>query len=119
VETVRTTALQIGFVLLLFNQSACGDSAQASMADVPVDGVKVTPQTLHLEAIGDTGRLVATVSPLDATDRAVTWESTDSGVATVDAQGLVTGTGNGSAVFVTAVTHDGKFQSSANITVGP
>jgi len=62
---------------------------------------------------------VATISPTNATDRVVTWESTDPSVASVDSAGLVTARSAGVGVFVTAFSHDGNFQSSANIGVFP
>ena len=86
---------------------------------VPVEGVKVTPQSVVMTAIGETRQLTATVGPVTATDKAVTWESTDTTVASVDATGLVTARGIGAGVFITAVTHDGHFQSSANVSVSP
>lgn len=44
---------------------------------------------------GETLQLTATVLPEDADDKSVTWESTNSMAAKVDANGLVTGTGKG------------------------
>ena len=41
--------------------------------------------------IGDTLHLAVSISPIDATYRTVTWKSADESVATVDANGLVTG----------------------------
>jgi uncharacterized protein YjdB len=86
---------------------------------VPVEGVKVTPQSVVMTVIGETRQLIAAVGPETATDKVVVWESTDTAVATVDATGLVTARGIGAGVFITAVTHDGHFQSSANVSVNP
>jgi uncharacterized protein YjdB len=89
------------------------------MTVVPVQGVRVTPQSVQLTVIGETKQLVASISPANATDRVVTWESTDPSVASVDSAGLVTARSAGVGVFVTAFSHDGNFQSSANISVVP
>jgi uncharacterized protein YjdB len=86
---------------------------------VAVQGVKVTPQVVQLLAIGDTGRVVATISPSNATDQAVRWESSDSGVASVNAAGLITAKAAGLGVFVTVYTHDGGHQASVNVSVTP
>jgi uncharacterized protein YjdB len=86
---------------------------------VSVEGVKVTPQVIVFSAVGETRQLSATVSPANATDQVVAWESTDSTVATVDAAGRVTAKAVGSGVFITAYTHDGRHQSSANVSVNP
>jgi uncharacterized protein YjdB len=86
---------------------------------IPVEAVKVTPQSMVLTRIGETRQVTASIGPDNATDKAVTWESSDSSVATVDAAGLVTARGIGSGVFITVVTHDGHLQSSTNVSVDP
>jgi uncharacterized protein YjdB len=84
-----------------------------------VEGVKVTPQVIVFPAIGETTQLSATVSPANATDKAIAWESTDSTVAAVDAFGRVTAMAVGSGVFITVSTHDGHHQASVNVSVNP
>jgi uncharacterized protein YjdB len=86
---------------------------------VAVQGVKVTPQVIVFDAIGQTKLVVATVVPSNATDQVVTWESTDSTVATVDSSGLVTAKAVGFGVFITAFTRDGLRQASVNVSVDP
>ena len=49
---------------------------------------------------GETLQLTATVLPEDADEKEVTWESTNSMAAKVDANGLVTGTGRGKASII-------------------
>lgn len=85
---------------------------------VPVQGVKVTPQSIQI-AVGDTETVLATIAPANATDRALTWESSDTTIATVNGNGRIAAKAPGAAVFITAVTHDGRFQSSTNLTVNP
>lgn len=99
--------------------SGLGNQNPPPADSVAVVGVKVTPQSIQLLAIGETKQLVVTVVPANATDKAIIWESTDSTVATVSASGLVTAIAPGAAVFVTAYTHDGHFQYSVNVTVEP
>ena len=86
---------------------------------VPVQGVHVTPQVIQFLAIGETKQLTARIAPVDATDQVITWESSDSRVATVDGGGLVTAIGVGAGVFITAYTHDGRHQASTNVSVIP
>ena len=65
--------------------------------------VAVTGVTLDKEAatlsIGDTTALTATVKPENATDKSLTWESSDTTVATVDQNGNVTAKGVGTATI--------------------
>jgi uncharacterized protein YjdB len=88
-------------------------------ANVAVRGVKVAPQTIEFVAIGETKTLSATISPANATDQTISWQSTDSTVAGVDANGLVTAKAVGFGVFITVTTHDGRHEASANVSVNP
>ena len=99
--------------------NACSDPMQpdASTTKVAVASVKVTPQVVQFFGIGNVKYLTATVSPANATDQTVIWESSDSTVATVDATGRVTAKAVGSGIFITAFTHDGLHEASANISV--
>ncbi len=62
-------------------------------------------QTLLTLGDGEQARLVATVAPAEA-NCAVNWTSSDNNVATVNADGVVTGTGAGETI-ITATTVDG------------
>lgn len=122
----RVTARGVGAGVLItavthdgHHQASVNATVLDNQPNVPVDGVKVTPQSIQFSAIGETQVLTATVSPLDATDQALRWESTDTTVVAVDATGRVTARGVGAGVLVTAFTHDGQHQASVNATVNP
>lgn len=67
--------------------------------------------------VGDTSTLTATVSPSDATDKTVTFSTSDSSVATVTPKmGKVTAVGAGSAE-ITATTEDGNKTAVCVVTV--
>jgi hypothetical protein len=65
----------------------------------------------------ETLQLTATITPAGAIDQAVTWSSSDEDVATVDADGLVTAVGPGSAT-ITVTTHQGSFTDTRVVEVG-
>lgn len=66
---------------------------------------------------GQTLQLAATVLPDDATDKSVTWSTSNAAVATVDANGLVTAVAQGTAT-ITATTNDGsELSASCQMTV--
>ena len=73
--------------------------------DVPATGITLDRSELSL-APEATFQLTATVEPENATDKEVTWTSSDETVATVDENGLVTAVAEGS-VTITAATANG------------
>ena len=86
-------------------------------ATVPVTGVTLsqTQASLYSNRTPNTLTLTATVAPDNATNQAVTWTSSDSAVATVDQNGVVTAVAPGTAV-ITATAADGS-GASATCTV--
>lgn len=94
-----------------------GKSASCTVTVVqPVTEVSVTPGSSSLE-IGKTVQLNAAVSPSNASNKAVTWSTSNAGVASVSQSGLVTAAGTGSTV-ITATAADGSGKSaSCTITV--
>ncbi|MBP3828727.1 MAG: SUMF1/EgtB/PvdO family nonheme iron enzyme [Bacteroidaceae bacterium] len=61
---------------------------------------------------GTTAQLTATASPSDAANPAVTWGSSDTSVATVDANGVVTAVAGGTCT-ITATATDGSGKTSS------
>ena len=80
-----------------------------------VTGVAVNPTELSLK-VGNTGDIVATVTPENATDKTVTWASSDIAVATVDTAGKVTAVKEGTAT-ITVTTKDGEKTAACTVTV--
>ena len=66
--------------------------------------------------VGNTHTIKATVFPEDATDKAVTWKSSDESIATVDAEGNVTSKDTGN-VTIMAVNSDGDVSADYALTV--
>lgn len=85
-----------------------------SEATVPVTGVTLNKTTLAL-AVDGTETLTATVAPSDATNKTVTWTSSDASVATVS-NGTVTAVKVGTAT-ITATTEDGGHTATCAVTV--
>ena len=107
-NTVRiTTATEFGGVDI--------DFLEIEIPTQPVTNVTVSPTTLNIEA-GETSTITASIVPADADDQEVTWSSADSTIATVDADGLVTGVAAGTVV-ITATSNDGGFEATSSVTV--
>ena len=82
---------------------------------IPVTGVSLDMKKLSLEKSESTS-LAAAVAPANADDRRVSWESTDTSVAAVDASGNVTAKGAGMAMIVVR-TADGNRIDTCTVTV--
>jgi|GEM_PF-4003093 len=83
---------------------------------VAVTGVTLNKSLMSL-AKGESSAIVATISPTTATNKNVTWSSSNTSVAKVDATGMVTAVGGGSC-DITATTVDGGFKASCAVNVG-
>ena len=82
---------------------------------VAVTGVTMSPTSATIVA-GATQQLTATVAPANATNKNVSWTSSNSAIATVNSSGLVTGVAVGSAT-ITVTTQDGNRTATSAITV--
>ena len=82
----------------------------------PVQGISLNHDAKTFTKAGETLQLTATIYPDSATNKTVTWKSSDEKVATVDESGLVTAVGNGTA-NITATTEDGNFKATCQVTV--
>ena len=80
---------------------------------VPVSSVSLSGGTSSLEVGGST-QFTATVAPANATDRKVTWSSSDAKVATVDTNGKVSAKAAGT---VTVTAKAGGKTASVKVTV--
>ncbi|MBN1649160.1 MAG: BspA family leucine-rich repeat surface protein [Spirochaetales bacterium] len=109
----KWTILILVFCAMFF--FACSNDAPPEETEIPVESVLLEPETLALMD-GDTYQLTATVSPGDATNTTVSWESDNGLVATVTQSGLVTAQGEGTAT-ITVTTEDGDFQDTCTVTV--
>ena len=86
-----------------------------TVTDSEVTGVSLDRTQVTLGE-GSYVYLNATVSPITAVNRAVTWLSSDSSVATVNASGRVTAVAEGKAT-ITVTTVDGGFTATCEVTV--
>lgn len=83
------------------NPTASPATITVAAKTVAVDSVAVSPTSLNLE-VGQTGTLTATVKPGNATNKTVTWTTSNDKVATVDNNGVVTAVGKGTATITAA-----------------
>lgn len=81
----------------------------------PVLGVTLSSKSMTM-TVGRTKTLVATVSPSNATNKSVTWKSSDKSVVEINKKGKVEAIGPGEAT-ITCTTKDGLYVAKCKITV--
>ncbi len=97
------------------NSSKVGQtSIEVVSATIPVSGVSLNKATTTLE-IGKTETLSATISPSGATNKGLTWTSSNPTAATVN-NGVVTGLAKGTTT-ISVKTNDGNFTASTIVSV--
>ena len=116
----RVTAVSPGTATITVTTEDGGRTATATVTvNAPI--IRVTGVSLNIEdymplAVGTTKTLIATLSPANATNRSVTWTSSDPTVACVDDNGVVTAVSAGWA-NITVTTADGGYTATADVLV--
>ena len=80
-----------------------------------VTGIELNTNSAEMKR-GESVELQAVVSPVGICDDRVHWTSTDSSVAIVNEEGLVTAIGKGRTI-ITATTEDGGYEATCEVTV--
>ena len=113
------TAKAVGTTTITVTTTDGGKKATCSVTVNPihVTGVTLNKTSLTL-IVGETETLTATVSPVDATDKSVTWSSSNTSVATVSSSGVVTAKAVGNAT-ITVTTNDGGKTATCSVKVNP
>ena len=109
------TAIKLGSATI---RAKAGDKEATCVITVeatPVTSVTLDQTSASLK-VGETVSLTATVKPDDATDKSVTWSSSNTSVATVSSTGVVTAKSAGSAI-ITVTTKDGSKTATCSVTV--
>lgn len=92
-----------------------GEKYEAPVVEVAT--VTLDKTEAELTEAGATVQLTATVAPENATDKAITWTSSDEKVATVDANGLVTAVANGTATITATAANGVKAECVITVNI--
>ena len=115
----KVTAVKVGEATITVTTEDGGKTATCKVT-VSDKEIKVTGVTLNQTSIsivpGGGERLTATVTPADATNKNVTWKSSNEAIATVDANGIVIGVASGTAT-ITVTTEDGGYTATCAVEV--
>ena len=115
----KVTAISVGSAIITVTTEDGGKKATCSVSvnPIPVTGVSLNKTSMTL-LIGGTEKLTATVSPSNATNKNVTWSSSNTNIATVDSNGNVSAISVGTAI-ITVKTEDGGKMATCSVTVNP
>ncbi len=117
--TPTTAGAAVTFTVQAANGTSPDDTKALSItinaASVAVTGVTLNKTSTSL-VIGGTETLTPIVAPSNATNQNVSWSSSNTGVATVSAAGLVEAKAAGTAI-ITVTTTDGSKTATCTVTV--
>ncbi|MBD5134843.1 MAG: starch-binding protein, partial [Lachnospiraceae bacterium] len=82
-----------------------GEGGDVKVDTIKPTGITMTGETTCTLDLGETCTFTAEVSPADATNKIITWSSSDTSVATVSGNGKVTGKGEGAATIYAATSN--------------
>ncbi|MEI8095123.1 MAG: Ig-like domain-containing protein [Spirochaetales bacterium] len=109
---------QAGSATITATSNDQGYAATCTVNDpVAVTAVSLPGQTaMSFRMINDPVQLIPTISPSNASNKAITWSTNHPTVATVSAGGVVSPVGSGAAT-ITATTDDGNFTATCAVDV--
>lgn len=117
----NVTGIILDEVVTVMATTAVGDLSDSAIITV-VEFFPIAPESISIdppaaEVIAESNvQLTAVVLPVIADNTDVTWSSSDAAVATVDADGVVTGVSAGTAT-ITATTVENGLTAESDITV--
>ncbi len=114
VDDGLVSAIGIGRTIISASCGVCCGTCEVNVTPVHAEKVTLDMQEISLQ-VGETVNLTATVTPDDATDKTVTWTTSDASVATVSS-GVVTARNEGTAI-ITVTTYDGNKTAQCTVTV--
>ncbi len=97
------------------NQPTTPPSNPTTPSTVAVSGVEISGGNSTM-TVGDTGKLTATVTPTNATNKKVKWSTSNNNIVSIDQDGNIKATGKGEAT-ITVTTEDGNKTATFKITV--
>ncbi len=83
-----------------------------------VDGISLDKTDAEM-TVGNTMQLTASVSPSNATNKAIIWSTSNNSVATVNSNGLVTAVAPGTATIIATTTDGTNLSATCTVTVNP
>lgn len=119
-QTGMITAKKEGSaVITVTAQDGSGKTAtcQVNVTDIKVSGITLSASTLAMQTEDVKQLSVTNITPANATNKALKWESKNTWVATVDESGNVTAKNPGEATITVTAADKGGAQATCKVTV--
>ena len=119
-QTGMITAKKEGSaVITVTAQDGSGKTAtcQVNVTDIKVSGITLSASTLAMQTEDVKQLSVTNLTPANATNKALKWESKNTWVATVDESGNVTAKNPGEATITVTAADNGGAQATCKVTV--
>ena len=119
-QTGMITAKKEGSaVITVTAQDGSGKTAtcQVNVTDIKVSGITLSASTLAMQTEDVKQLSVTNITPANATNKALKWESKNTWVATVDESGNVTAKNPGEATITVTAADNGGAQATCKVTV--
>ena len=105
----------VAYVIVTTNEGEYTAKCKVTVKNKPVTGVSLNKTAIELN-VGESITLSATVKPNDATNKYVSWTSSNTKIATVNSGGKVTAVATGTTNII-VTTQDGGFIAKCKVTV--
>jgi len=102
-------------IVVTDDKETLSDTCIVTVENVPVTGVKLDHDSITLNIL-KSDILTASISPVNALNKKVTWVSTASSIVSVDSTGVIEALSPGIS-FIIATTKDGNYSDTCRVTV--
>lgn len=119
----NVTAISKGETIIIANASnstigSISDTCKIIVNSIDVTGISLSQNKYELEA-GDSYQLIATISPENASNKNIIWESSNTSIATVSPEGLISALSEGSATIIAKSEENTTIIAKCSISVIP
>ncbi|MBQ2872472.1 MAG: Ig domain-containing protein [Bacilli bacterium] len=116
VQNGKVTAKKVGTTIITASSSGYNATCKVTVIDtVALKKISLNKTSLTIKEKA-TEQLKITYTPSNATNKKVTWKSSNNNVVTVSSTGKITGVTSGTAT-ITAISNDGGYAATCKVTV--
>ena len=115
INTAQAFATEGTYILTVSYKSYAPQQLELTVSPIHVIDITLNTDLIRLR-VGETAQLTVSINPIDATNQAINWTSSNTSILTVSATGLVTAKAVGQA-SVTASSVDGNHTATCDFYV--